>query len=556
MEFKKLVRVYQKLGSTQKILEEREILADFFTECPEGVIGDVALLLMGKVFPSRSEKEIGIASKMMLEIINFATGVSKSELKEKWADTGDLGKTTEWAVKHKSQMTLEREKITVGKVLRNVRKIARVSGSGSQEEKKKLAADLITSASPKEGEYIVKIILGELRIGIGEGLIRDGLAKAFDISPEVIERAYFLTSDYSLVAKKAKKEGEKGLKAVEIEIGRPVKVMLYQKAKSIQDAFETVGRPAAIEPKYDGLRVQIHKKGEKILVFSRRQENITRQFPDIIKGAKEAVKADECILEGEAVGYDPETKDFIPFQKLSKRIKRKYDIKEMVEKFPTTTYLFDILYLNGKSMLNSKFKKRREKLEEVIDSVRWSIELVPQLITSDEEEANDFYQKQLKQDQEGVMFKNLNREYQPGSRVGYGLKLKPIMEPLDLAVVGAKWGEGARSDWLSSYLLACREKETGKFLAVGRMGTGLTEKQFEEMTKKMKPLILSQEGRKVEIRPEIVIEVGYEEIQKSPKYESGYALRFPRLKRIREDKPPEQTNSLEKVKELYEKQSG
>ncbi|MDY6774414.1 MAG: ATP-dependent DNA ligase, partial [Candidatus Nanohaloarchaea archaeon] len=344
-----------------------------------------------------------------------------------------------------------------------------------------------------------------------------------------------------------------GLGGMEMELFRPVKVMLAQKVESMEDGFDTVGDEdceAALEYKYDGFRVQIHKKGEEVKVFSRRLEDVTEQFPDIVKAVKES------IIEGERVAYDPEDNSMVPFQKLSKRIKRKYDIQEMVEKIPVTVYLFDTIQMEGEVMIDEPQRERWKELKETVEEEDWDLELAHHIETSDLEEARKFYQKALNQGQEGIMLKNLDARYKPGSRVGYMVKLKPVMETLDLVIVEADWGEGRRSDWLGSYLLACREEETGDLKTVGKMATGFTDEQLEEMTQRLEPLVVESEGRHVELKPEVVVEVAYEEIQESPKYESGYALRFPRLVQVREDMDPEEANELGKVENLYESQQG
>jgi len=555
MEYGKLVELYQKLEATTKKLEMTDILAEFLKGVEPEVLPEVILLTMGRIFPEWEQKEVGVAANLMVQAIKKATGVSEDDIIKWWKESGDLGDAASSAIKSRRQAVLFKKPLTVEMLVSNLRKAAELEGPGTIEKKVSLVAELLASSKPEEARYIVRTILGELRVGVGEGIVRDAISKAFGVDANLVERAYYLTCDYGIVAKLVKEEGEEGLKKVKIELGRPIKVMLAQKAKDIKDGFEKVGRPCAIEFKYDGMRVQVHKKGDEVIVFTRRLENVTKQFPEIVQGVRECVKAKECVIEGEAVGYNPKTGEPLPFQMISRRIKRKYEIEEMAKQIPTETFFFDIVYLEGKETMSLPFEERRKLLSKIVTPKEKLIGLAKQIITSNEKEAEEFYQEALKAKQEGVMLKNLKAKYQPGTRVGYMLKLKPIMETLDLVIVGAEWGEGKRAKWLSSFLLACRDPESGKLLTVGKMATGLTEAQFEEMTQRLKPLITSEKGRKVEVKPKVVVEVGYQEIQKSPKYESGFALRFPRLIRFRDDKSVEEADTLERVRKLYESEA-
>jgi DNA ligase-1 len=342
----------------------------------------------------------------------------------------------------------------------------------------------------------------------------------------------------------------------ELVIGKPVKVMLALKVNDAEEGIKRVGQPLEAEFKLDGFRIQAHKTKDKIRLFTRRLEDVTLQFPDIVSFVKENVKADSFILDSEAVGYSPKTKKYLPFQKISQRIRRKYNIEEMAEKFPVELNVFDILYYDGKNMLKEPFKKRRDILENIVKEKKKQIVLVKKLLTSDAKEINKFFKESIAAGNEGLMLKNLDSPYKPGARVGYMVKLKETMENLDLVIVGAEWGEGKRARWLSSYVLACRD-EDGNLLEIGRVSTGLKEKDeeglsFNEMTKMLQPLVISAKGKEVKVKPEIIIEVAYEEIQKSPKYSSGFALRFPRVIRLRTDeRNVEDISSLEYVEELY-----
>ncbi len=564
MEYSILTDTYEKLEETSAKLDKTRILSELFSKTPLDKLPKVVLLAVGRVFPAYSESELGIATQMMIKAISKATGFSEKDVENKFKKTGDLGLTAEECIKSRKQTILFKKKLIIDNVFENLRKLAFVTGTGSQERKLNLIAELLASAQPKEARYIVRTILQELRIGVAEGIIRDAIVKAFLIEEgtskaeknemvKVVEHAWNVLSDFGEVAKITKEKGIKRLKKVKVQLGRPIQVMLGEKAESIEEVIEEFGKVAA-EYKYDGMRVQIHKKDDKIWIFTRRLENVTKQFPDLVKLCKQGLKAKECIVEGEVLGINPETEYPLPFQVLSQRIHRKYDIEKMVKEIPIQIHLFDIVYLEGKSLFDKPFKKRRNILKTVIKVIPKKFGLAKQLMTNNVKKIEKFYQEALNAKQEGLFLKVLDSGYVFGRHVGGWYKIKPIMETLDLIIVGATWGVGSRARWLSSYVLACRDPDTGKFLPCGMMGTGLTEEQFQLMTDTLKGLILKEKGRKVVLKPKIVVEVAYQEIQKSPNYESGYALRFPRLISIREDKSPDEVDTVKRVSDLFKTQ--
>lgn len=562
MRYLELAEVYEKLEATQSKLEKADILAELFSKASSEDLPKLVLLASGKVFPSYAEEDMGIASQLMIKAIAKATGFSPREVEEKFKETGDLGLAASYFVKSRKQQTLFKKTLTVDKVFENLRKLPYITGSRSQEKKMNLIAELFASAEPKEAVYITRTILEELRVGVAQGIVRDAIVKAF-LKPknmeekkkytEIVDYAYNLTSDFSEVARIAKEEGVEGLKKVGIKLGRPIQLMLGEKAESIKEVIDKFGK-VAIEYKYDGMRAEVHKKGNEIWVFTRRLENVTKQFPDLVELCKKCLKPKECIVEGEVLAIDPKTGYPQPFQILSQRIHRKYNIDEMVKKIPIQMNLFDIVYLEGKMLFDKVFTERRKLLEKSVKVIPEKFQLAKQIVTDDLKKAEEFYKEALEAKQEGVFLKVLDSKYVFGRHVGGWYKIKPIMETLDLVIVAATWGEGKRSHWLSSYVLACRDPDTGEFLTCGMMGTGLTEEMFQTMTDTLKPLIVEEKGKEVKVKPKIVVEVAYQEIQKSPTYSSGYALRFPRLIRIREDKGPEEADTIERLINLYKSQ--
>jgi len=395
----------------------------------------------------------------------------------------------------------------------------------------------------------------ELRVGVSTGIIRDSISKLFEIDIEEIEKAYNLTTDYGELAELLKENGIKALEKLSLKPGIPIKSMLAILAESVEEGFEALGKPAQFEEKLDGFRVQIHKDKD-IKIFTRNLENVTNQFPDIVKFIKENVKAKNFILDGEAASYDKKTKKHLPFQTISQRIKRKYDIYKMIKDFPVELCLFDIIYCNGRSLINEHLIKRREILESIIKQEKGKIVLTKKLITDNENKAKKFFENCLKEGNEGVMIKNINSSYVAGRYVNGWMKLKNILEPLDLVITKAEYGEGKRSKWLSSFTIAC--KSENELLEIGKVSTGIKEKgegiNYNEMTKILKPLILKEDGKEVIVKPKIILEVGYEEIQKSPSYSSGFALRFPRFLRIREEKNTNEVNTIKDIEKIYNSQ--
>jgi DNA ligase 1 len=586
MKYLKLVELYEKLDSTTKRLQKTHYISQLLMNVSEDLIDQFLLLVQGKIFPDYMDKKIGISSKLAIKAISKTTGHSDKEIEKKWKELGDLGDVAKELLSKKKQSSLFPKELYLKQVFSNLRKLSDQSGMGSVDTKLNIISEMLIDATPMESKYLIRTIVDNLRVGVGKGSIRDAIiwsifSKEIDITyneekndielndenrqkyNEIIEKvqlALDISNDFSKVALLLRKKGLEGLNEIKIEVGNPINVMLYQKAKDVSDAFSIVGKPAAFEYKYDGFRVNIHKKNDNVKIFTRRLEDVTTQFPDIVEFVKSNIKSNEIICEGEAVGYEPITKKYVPFQSISQRIRRKYDIDEISQKFPVEVNLFDVIYHEGKNLINTAYKKRREILQNSVNQEDKKIVLAKQIITDNIDIAQEFYDQSIKSGEEGVMAKNLESVYKPGSRVGYGVKIKSIMEPLDLVIVGAEYGEGKRSGFLSSFILAI--SDNGELLEIGRVSTGLKELEeegvtFREMTKLLKPLIIKTDGKDVTIKPELVIEVGYEEIQKSINYGSGYALRFPRFKRLRNDeKTVEDINTIDDVEWLYKKQRG
>jgi len=570
MNYKKLAELYESLGNTTKRLEKTKILSKFLEYIPDSD-KEVLYLLLGNIYPDYSEKKIGISTQLTIKSISKSTGTEEKKVVQEWKEIGDLGKVSEKLTKSKKQSTLHSHILTTKKVLDNLRKLPELEGKGTVGKKLSLITELLTSASPIEALYLVRTLIGDLRVGVKESTIRDAMTLAFFPNLEgeekkeatkKIQEAIDKSNDIAIVFEAVKKRKLKHLDKISLDVGKPIKVMLAQKVSTIKEGFKALEKPCAIEYKYDGFRLIIHKKEKEIKLFTRRLENVTKQFPEVISYVKEYVKGKSFILDTEAVGFDEKTKEYKSFQTISQRIKRKYDIEKLQKELPVEINVFDIVYYNGESQLNKPFKERTELIKKIVENHPYKIISAKQIITGNEKKAEEFYKKSLKNNQEGVMMKNLSAVYRPGSRVGHMLKIKPEERDFDLVITGAEYGTGKRMGWLSSFILSCRNSKKGEYLEIGKVGTGIKEKlsedakevSFSELTNLLTPLIIKEKGKTIEVKPKIIVSVTYQEIQKSPNYNSGFALRFPRVTALRPDKLLSEITSLEEVKKDFEAQ--
>jgi len=572
MEYTLLVEVYDDLAATDSTTEKRDVLAAAFADAGE-LLSRLVTLVRGRLSPAYDRTELGVSSSLTLDAVCRATGARESAVRDRWKETGDLGDAAAWAVANASQQTLVSSTLTVQRVHDTLRELATYEGSGSQDRKVDALAGLLADADANEARYVVRTALGHLRIGVGEGTIRDAIAHAFldgsEAAVAAVERAFQVTTDFRAVAATARDEGRAGLEALDVELFRPVQAMLAEKADSLPTAVTDAasdGR-AVCEYKYDGVRVQIHVDGNDVRLFTRRLEDVTAQFPDVVRAVDRGVGADRAVLDGELVGYTPDTvatdaRTPVAFQRLSQRIKRESDVESMARDVPVVVHLFDCL-ADDETLLASPLSDRIDRLDAAFDPVDPDPDAATaglerarstRVTTGDLAPAETLYRDALDAGHEGLMVKNPDAAYQPGRRVGRLLKLKPTMEPLDLVVTRATYSEGRRSEWLGRLYLGCYAPSSGGFREVGRLSTGYTDEELAALTDRLEALVTARDGRDVELRPEVVLEVEYEEIQESSAYDSGYALRFPRFLGVREDAAPTDADTLERVETLYDTQ--
>ena len=552
MNFNDLSLKLDEISQNSSLLRKVDIISELLSNSHEKDITNIIYILQGKFAPEYEKIKLGISNKLILKSLSKVSGIDMGIIEKMWADVGDIGQLSYDIIKSKKQNNLFNDKLMTSELIEQLNKMSKLEGKGSTEEKIKILIKLYGKSEANSVKYITRMCIQDMRIGAGFGVIRDSISKSFNIDKKIIQSCYDIYPDIANIAHLIKKNGINFSKNIKMSPGKPIKVMLFQKAKNVESSFEKLGKELSAEYKYDGFRLQIHRNNDEIKLFTRNLEEVSKQFPDIISIVKSNIKSKNFIIDCEAIGINRKNGSWMPFQKVSRRIKRKYDIDKIIDEIPISLRVFDIIYEDN-SLINTKFYERRKILENIVKHKKDYIELSELIITNSSDELNKFYKKSLKDGAEGIMLKNLSGIYKPGSRVGFGLKMKPTMENLDLVITGAEWGTGKRANWLSSFELSCKNKDN--FLTIGKMGTGIKEKDeegvsFGHLTKLLTKFIISESGKTVKIKPGIIVEVAYEELQKSENYNSGYALRFPRFVRLREDLSLDDVDDLTKIKSL------
>jgi DNA ligase-1 len=550
--FKALAELGEKLEAARKRLFMIDVVSEFLEHLESKEIEPAVSMLLGRPFPKWSQQTLDVSWATLSEIIERTAGVEWNIFEEAFRKSGDIGSATKTVFENskvKRQAVLFEEALTLLEVRRSLKAIAETVGYGSRERKERLVTALLSRCSPVEAKYLVKVLIGEMRTGFHEGLMEQAVSKAFETSLKVVQEATMIVGDVGEVASIVKTQGADGLDMLGFEVFRPVNLMLAQVAGGVEEALAEHGGATAFEFKYDGARVQIHKSGDEVRIFSRRLTDVTESLPEVVGLVRLSIKGKEAILEGEVIAVDSSGSP-IPFQHLMRRFRRVHSVQDMVVKVPVRLFLFDILFLDGMSLIAAPYTQRRLLLAEHAGE----IPLTVQLVTDKVEEAQRFLEQAMSEGHEGLVAKRINSGYTPGRRGKNWLKIKPVLEPLDLAIVAAEYGYGRRHEWLSDYYLAARDAETSEFLPVGKTFKGLTDAEIIEMTKRLKELAVRRERGRIVVLPRVVVEVAYNEIQRSPKYECGMALRFARITRIREDKAPEDVDTIQKVREIYERQ--
>jgi DNA ligase-1 len=574
------------MEKTSKRLELTDLLGELFKKTPNEIVANVVYLIQGKLRPDFEGIEIGVAEKLVIRAVYRSTAIETKRIEDAYRIDGDLGQAVSKLIEQKTQKTLfDETKEDVNKsvewVYDSLLKIAELKGSGKNVLDKKMnyIASLLNNVSPIAAKFIIKILIGTMRLGVADNTIMDALAIAYTESKENrpnLEEAYNVSSDLGKVAEVAAKKGLDGIKKFQVVVFNPIRPMLADRVKSEQEAIDKMGNEFVAEYKLDGERVQIHLQNNKVDLFSRRLENIKSYYPDIVENIPKSLKVKDAILEAEAVAINEDTGDFLPFQELMHR-RRKYNVDKAVLQYPITVNFFDLLYANGKSCLDMSYKKRREILEQILIEDDFS-KLVPQIIVTKENEIEDFLENSINSGCEGLMLKTLDAPYRAGARGSNWLKLKreyrnELGDSLDLVVIGAFFGRGRRTGRYGTLLLATYNDEEDTFPSICKVGTGFTDENLDQfyqilsdkVTLKKNPRIQSEMEADVWFEPELVIEIVASEITSSPihktaknkiKKGSGLALRFPKFTgKIRSEKLPENASTDQEVISLYKGQT-
>ncbi len=535
-------RACEQLEGTAGRLDMIDIISRILPTLSPEELPVFVRFVMGRIFPDWSSKKLGIGPNLLYEAIGYVAGMKKEQVVEKINTTGDAGRAVEELLLSKSQTTFFHEELDLVRVYTGLIAIAEMEGKKSQREKLLAVRRLLGNAHPLEGRYLARIMLEELRIGVGEGSVRDAIAKAFNVDSGLVEHAMQVLNDAGEVARLAKL-GPDALQNVHITLFHPVRMMLAQQG-TIPDMIKEHGQVAA-EYKYDGSRFQFHKKGNWARLYSRRLEDVTAALPDVIEKLISSTGHD-VILDGEVIAIKDNKP--MPFQSVLRRFRRRHDIAEAQDAIELVPKVFDILYLDGETLMDLPLESRRKHLESTV-----TLYIAPQVVSSDPREIEQTYKAALDAGHEGIMIKVTGSPYSPGQRGKNWIKIKPEVDTLDLAVIGGEWGEGKRAHVFGSFLVACQD--SGKLIPLSRVATGFSDDQLVEVYELLKDRILKKTGKEVSFEPDLVFEVGYAELQVSPTYEGGFALRFPRFIRIRDDKDIADIETLESIRERYQRQA-
>ncbi|MDO8428483.1 MAG: ATP-dependent DNA ligase [Candidatus Diapherotrites archaeon] len=602
MKFLNVAEFFEKIEQANSRLDMMKHLAEMLGQANEQEIASLIYLSQGKLGPDYKNIEAGMGEQYVLESIAKISGYKKEELQKKYKEQGDLGLVAQEILSKKKQSSLYTEELTVNKVFANFLKIATTSGTGSQESKIKLLAELLNSAQPLEAKFITRVPLGQLRLGTGDPTLMDSLAvnylnefqtkekklvqeletkykKPEDLQRQLrmrlrekIEEKYNIFPDLGKIAEMLKQKGLNGLNQIEITVGVPIRPTLAERMNTGEEIIEKLGN-CAIEGKYDGLRLQCHKNENTVTIYSRNLEEMTAMFPDIVQGIRTEIKAKTMIFEGEALAVNEITGEFEAFQVTIQR-KRKHEVKEFSEKVPLKLFVFDCMYLNGKNLMPLPFQERQEKLNEIITE-RKIVDLPERIVTSNALEVNSFFDQAIEKGLEGIIAKDLNAPYIAGARKFAWIKLKrsykgELHDTIDAVIIGYLKGRGQRTVFgLGALLAAVYNPERDVFESIAKIGTGLSEEQLKQFAHDLEKLKTKQKPARVDsvlnpdvwVEPKIVIEVNADEITKSPvhttaqqEFGTGLALRFPRLVKIRTDKQAEDCTHTDEIIKMYKNQ--
>jgi DNA ligase-1 len=580
LDYAVIADAYEKIEATTKRLEMTDLLVDLLKKTPKNVIAKVVYLTQGKIYPDFVGLEIGVAEKLAVKALAQASGRRQSEIEEDLQKSGDIGETAQKLIAKKKQSTFFQKTLTAERVYETLDKMAKTTGSGAVGSKMALLAGLLSDASPKEAKYIMRTVTGSLRLGIADMTVLDALAIAYGGGKEArefVERAYNISSDLGRVASVVAEKGLGGIKKFQVVVFEPIRPMLAERLSSPEEILEKLGGKCVAEYKYDGERVQAHKKGKRVVLYSRRLENISSQYPDAVELVKDQVKAEEAILEAECVAVDVETGELLPFQELMHR-RRKYGVKEAMKQYPVSLFMFDALYVDGKDLTLGAYPLRRALLEKAIKE-NDRVKAAKQIKTGSLKKLEEFFEEAIENGCEGLICKSVGEDsvYQAGARGWLWIKYKrdyksEMTDTVDLVVVGAFYGRGKRAGTYGALLLAAYNHEADTFETVTKCGSGFTDEDLKKLPEMLRKHLVPRKHSRVQSKleadvwfePKVVLEVLGAEITLSPihvcaldsvRKGSGLAIRFPRFTgNYRTDKAAEDATTSVEVLEMYRNQ--
>ena len=582
MNYAEIADAYERIEATTKRLEMTDLLVSLLKATPKNLLAKVVYLTQGKLYPDFEGVEIGVAEKLAIRALSLASGRKETEIEEDLKNSGDIGGTAQRFLAKKKQSTLfgAKKALTVQKVYETFEQMANKSGAGAVDTKMNLLCGLLADASPKEAKYVLRTVTANLRLGIADMTVLDALAIAYGGGKETrehIERAYNISSDLGRVANVVAEKGIEGIKQYQVSVFEPIRPMLAERLASPEEILDKLGGKCVAEYKYDGERIQLHKKGNEVVLFSRRLEKISDQYPDAIDLVKKKVTAQETILEGECVAMDLETGEMRPFQELMHR-RRKYGIEEAIGQYPVSLFMFDALYVDGKDYTQEPYQNRRKALEKALAKSD-RLTLAKQTLTRNVKELETFFEEAIEDGCEGIMCKSVGKDsvYQAGARGWLWIKYKrdyksEMTDTVDLVVVGAIHGRGKRAGAYGALLLATYNKTADTFETVTKLGTGFTDKDLAYLPELLRKHEIPRKHSRVQstleadvwFEPAVVLEVLGAEITLSPihmcamdsiRKGSGLAIRFPRFTgKYRTDKAAEDATTSAEVVEMYQGQ--
>jgi len=581
LEYGIIAEAYEKIEGTTKRLEMTDLLVELLKKTPKGIIDKIVYLTQGKIYPDFVGLELGVAEKLAIKALSRASGTKEADLMRLLSKVGDVGEVAEEVMKKKKQATLgARKNLTAERVYEVLDKMAKTQGSGAVDSKMALLSGLLSDASPMEAKYIMRTVTGNLRLGIADMTVLDALAIAYGggkENRELIERAYNISSDLGRVANVVVEKGMEGIKKFQVVVFEPIRPMLAERLASPEEILEKLGGKCIAEYKYDGERIQAHKKDGKVMLFSRRMENISSQYPDAVELVKDKVMAKEAILEAECVAMDLETDEMRPFQELMHR-RRKYGVKAAMEQYPVSLFMFDALYVDGKDLTLDVYPLRRKALEDTVKRDDRA-KVAHHVIAHSPKQLEEFFEEAIENGCEGLMCKAMGKDsiYQAGARGWLWIKYKrdyksEMTDTVDLVIIGAFHGRGKRAGTYGALLLATYDPEADTFETVTKCGTGFTDKDLASFPEILRKHEIPRKHSRVKstleadvwFEPAVVLEILGAEITLSPIHTcamdsirkgSGLAIRFPRFTgKYRTDKAAEDATTSLEIVEMYRKQ--